>query len=283
MKSNEIYESLEKDFVTSSMTDNWVTYMDKVQEFLTENFKQRSMGLVCDFTEDIQKVYTAVFPSKKVMQKILDDNVPNALLFVHHPSIWDIRRAPEIFHQMDTGQLRQFRDRNISIFNFHVPLDNNGEFSTTVNLAKALDIEVEKEFAPYFGAMCGVFGKTECTNIDDLKKKFEKALGHKTQLYAYGDEEIANQRVSLVAGGGNDLEVLEEVVAEGINVHITGITALSDYSRKAHDYAKEHHLNILGGTHYSTERFACEAMVRYFESMGLPAEFVEDDPVMEDM
>jgi putative NIF3 family GTP cyclohydrolase 1 type 2 len=283
MKSTEVYEKLEKDFVTLTMTDDWVAHMDKVQEFLTENFKQRSMGLVCDFTEDIQKVYTAVFPSQKVMQKILDDNVSDALLFVHHPSIWDIRRAPEIFHQMDKEQLQQFQNRNIAIFNFHVPLDNNGEFSTTVNLAKALDIEVEKEFAPYFGAMCGVFGKTADTNVNELKDRFEKILGHEVQLYAYGDEQIRNQRVSLVAGGGNDKEILEEVVAEGINVHITGITALSDYSRKAHDYAKEHHLNILGGTHYSTERFACEAMVRYFESMGLPAEFVEDAPVMEDM
>ncbi len=101
MQSKKLYEQLEKDFITSKMSDEWMQYMDSVTDFLSENFKKRSMGLICDFATEINKVYTAVFPSRGVMQRILDYGTQDAMLFVHHPSIWDIRKAPEIFQQMD--------------------------------------------------------------------------------------------------------------------------------------------------------------------------------------
>jgi len=39
----------------------------------------------------------------------------------------------------------------------------------------------------------------------------------------------------------------------------------------------------LGGTHYSTEKFACKKMCKYFEEKGLPARFIEGEPVMADL
>jgi len=283
MESIKLYEKLEKDFITSKMSDEWAKYMDSVSEFLSENFKKRSMGLVCDFTKEINKVYTAVFPSKKVLQKILEDNIKNCMLFVHHPSIWDIRNAPEVFQQMDKKLLKQFKERNISIYNLHVPLDNYGEYSTGVTLAKALGIKPEKAFAPYFGSLCGVFGKTDLLDVDDLRKKFEQIVKHKIKLYNYGVNEIKNNKVAIVAGGGNDIETLKEISKAGINTFITGITAKNDHSKETHEFAEKNKINILGGTHYSTERFACIAMVDYFKKLELSSEFIEDEPVMEDM
>lgn len=98
--------------------------MKDIEAYLCDNFKKRSMGLVCDFASEVNKVYTAVFPTMEIMQRIIDDGVRNAMLFVHHPSIWDIRKSPEVFYQMSVEQLEAFRNNNISIFNFHVPLDN---------------------------------------------------------------------------------------------------------------------------------------------------------------
>lgn len=282
MKSQKIYNKLEKDFIKPNMTDGWYI-SDQLQEFLTENFKKRSMGLMFDFTKDINKVYTAVFPSNSVMQKIISDDVENVMLFVHHAAIWDIRKTPEVFQQIDKDLLIKFKERNISIYNLHVPLDNYGKYSTTKTLADTLGISFEKTFAPYFGAMCGIIGKTEFSNPKDLKKKFKEIVGHDVKLYEYGDEQIKDNRVAVVAGGGNNIEILEEVVSEGVNTFLTGITAVSEYSQKSHDFAKENKLNILGGTHYSTEQFACKKMTQYFEEMGLESEFISDKPVLEDM
>ena len=51
----------------------------------------------------------------------------------------------------------------------------------------------------------------------------------------------------------------------------------------AHNIAKANRINILAGTHYSTEKFACIKMIEYFQKLGIPGEFVHDSPCMEDM
>jgi len=281
MKAKILYEKLEKDFIKLGLSDDW--NLGEISEFVCDNFKRRSMGLICDFTEEIKEVYTAVFPSKLVMQKILDFNVKNAMLFVHHPMIWDIRKAPKVFQNMDKKQLQEFKKRKISVYNLHVPLDNYGEYSTSGNLAKKLNLEIIKSFVPYFGSLCGVIAKSKEKTIFEIKDKFEKILGHKAVLYNYGDKSIKNNKVAIIAGGGNDLEMLKEIMKEGINLFITGISVKNDHSKKAHEFAEKNKINVLGGTHYSTEKFACINICNYFKNFGLNASFIEDDPVFEDM
>jgi len=283
MKATQLYQQLEKDFIIPGLSDEWAEHMNSVVDFLTEKFKKRSMGLVCDFATEINRVYTAVFPSGKIMQKILDDGIQDAMLFVHHPAIWDIRKAPEVFQQIDRGLLQQFKDRKISIYNLHVPLDNYGEYSTSVTLMKALGAKPEKAFAPYFGSLSGIFGKIDLQTVQDLRKRFEEAVSHKVSLYNYGDNEIKNKTMAVIAGGGNNIEMLEGVVKAGINTFVTGIAVKNNHSREAHEFAEKNKINILGGTHYSTEKFACIAMCDYFRKMGLLCEFIEDKPVMEDI
>ncbi len=283
MDAKKLYQRLEEDFIEPGLSDDWAEYMEEVKDFLSDNFKKRSMGLVCDNSREISRVYTAVFPTDEVMQRILDSGATDALLFVHHPSIWDITKAPNVFQQMNRELLRQFRERRISIYNLHVPLDKSGEYSTSGTLARALGINPEKDFAPYFGGLCGVVGRTDCRTVTELSKQFDKAVGHRTILYPYGRKEIDGGRVAVIAGGGNDVEMLEEVAREGVNTFITGITALNDHSRKAHDYAKHHRISVLGGTHYSTEAFACRAMCNYFEKSGLSCMFCEGEPGLQDL
>lgn len=283
MKASLLYNQLEKDFITPNLSDEWAEYMESISDFICENFKKRSMGLVCNFATVIDKVYTAVFPSREVMEKILDTNERDIMLFVHHPKIWDIRKAPEIFQQMDRDLLQQFKERKISIYNLHVPLDKYGDYSTSVTLAKTLGIRPEKPFALYHGGLCGVFGKIDLKTVEELKKRFESVIGHRVGLYKYGDDKIREKTVAVTGGGGNEVEILEEIVKEGVNTYVTGVTVKSDHSKKAHEYAKQNGINILGGTHYSTEKFACIAMCEYFKKIGLPSKFIEDKPITEDI
>ena len=95
-----------------------------------------------------------------------------------------------------------------------------------------------------------------------------------------------DNKIAVVAGGGNDPEILAEVAKLGINILVTGVTYPNkDYepSLRAHEIAKENKINIIGGTHYSTEKFACIKMMEYFEKLGLLAEFLEDDPDFGDL
>jgi putative NIF3 family GTP cyclohydrolase 1 type 2 len=285
MKAINLYKQLEQDFVRPEITEDWYDAdMSVNTEFICDNFKQRSIGLLCDFAEEIGKVYTAVFPSDEVLAKILDSGAENAMLFLHHPLIWDLSKDPAIaFYQINPALLRRLKERHISLFNFHLPLDNFSEYSTTKTLADALGIEVVKPYNLYCGAVCGIIGKTDCKTVEELANKYTRAVGHATRLYCYGDAEIKNGLVSLCAGGGNDNAVVSELIAEGVNVHITGLSTENKYSAESHRLEREHGVNLLGGTHYSSEKFACIAMCGYFEKLGLASEFIPGVPCFEDL
>ncbi len=281
MEAKKIYEKLEKDFIKPGLSDEWQGMEEGYGEFLSENFKQRAMGIVCDNSNQITKVYTAVFPEDDVMQRILEDKMKDVMLFMHHPLIWDIRKASLVFQPPKKEYLEEFKKRNISIYVLHVPLDNYGKYSTSKTLADALGAKMEKPFASYFGSLAGVICSTNL-NFKGLKKKFAEVVGHKVKDYRYGDE-IKDKRIAVVGGGGTDLDVLKEMVQLGVNTIVTGITVLNNHSSLAHNFAKEHKINLLGGTHYSTEKFACQAMCDYFKKLGLESEFISGKPIIEDI
>ncbi|MCL2671643.1 MAG: Nif3-like dinuclear metal center hexameric protein [Clostridiales bacterium] len=285
MKAAALYGQLEKDFVQPGITEDWYLYgMSEIAQYICDNFKQRSMGLLCDFADEIHKVYTAVFPSDLVLRKIAEDNVMDAMLFLHHPQDWALNREPnKAFYQMNSELLERLRKNRVSLYNFHYPLDNYGPYSTSVTLTNALGIAVKRPFAASDGALCGVIGITDCKDIYALQAKYAQAVGHETKLYAYGDGAIRRQRVGICAGGGNDVSVVRELIENDINVLITGISLHNARSSEVHSLEQAHGIYLLGGTHYSSEKFACMAMCDYFRKLGLPSEFVPDLPCIEDM
>ena len=99
MKALELYEKLKKDFIKDSIRDvDWSKRMPNLDKYLFPAFKQNGgIGLMCDFANEIEKVYTTVFLSEKVLSKILSDNVTNAMLFSHHPTNWDLKENSGIF------------------------------------------------------------------------------------------------------------------------------------------------------------------------------------------
>jgi putative NIF3 family GTP cyclohydrolase 1 type 2 len=280
MDAKELYQKLDKDFELDKCRDEW--QMD-YNEFISDNFKKRQMGILLDNSKEINFVYTTVFPSDEVLNKILNSGKQDVLLFTHHPMIWDIRNAPRVFTNINRKLLPKLREKRISIYTLHVPLDKNGEYSTTMNLAKVLRIIPEDEFCEYYGVKVGIVGKTKLDTSEELANKIASIVKHKVKLWKYGTNEIKDHKVALVAGGGNEVEVFREIVERKINIFVTGVTALNNYSREAHEFAKENKINIIGATHYSTEKFACIAMCDYFKKRGLPCEFIEDKPILEDM
>jgi len=283
MNAAELYARLEADFRLSSMRDDW-REMD-MNEYITENFRSRCIGLVTDNTDRIDYAYTAVFPSKSVTDFIIAGGRRNALLFVHHPMAWDINSRP-VFSDVSRDTLRLFGGREISIYNLHVPLDAVGPYGTGVRLAEALGVRAVGEFYEYHGVNVGVVGETDCLSVFELKRRFEAAVGHTVSLYPYGEDAINGGRVALVAGGGNDASVYPYLREIGITAYITGVANMrTGYppSVEAHRAAERYGVSILAGTHYSTEKFACMAMTGYFAGLGIHGEFVPDSPCMEDL
>lgn len=284
MRSEEVYEKLDNEFEIDAINeDEWDSF--DLGDFETESFRKTQKGLVLDNTTEIQRVYTAVFPSEIVLNHIISSGVEDALLFTHHPMIWDRSLEGLPFRNIPKNYLEILKETRISMYTIHVPLDRNGPFSTTVSLARALEIEPKGEFFDYFGSKVGVFGKTVCSSISELAEKFEKAVGHQVKVYINGPSQIINHKVALVAGGGNFPEVAEELAETDVKLYITGIgkeTPTWEPSLRFHKICRENNITIFAGTHYSTEKFACIAILKLFEKLGVDSEFVEGTPDFRD-
>jgi len=280
MKAKRLYKKLDRDFELSLCRDDW-SRMD-FNKYISQNFKKRYIGLLLDNSNEINMVYTAVFPSKSVLNQLIQLEQQNILLITHHPMVWDITK-PTVFENINPNFLPILKEHSVSIYTLHVPLDKNGKYSTTTTLARALDIDIKGEFYEYFGVKVGIYGTVDLKTPEELAKRLSLKIGHKTKLWKYGLDEIKDQRVALVAGGGNEIDIVQEIINLGINTYITGVTILNEYSKKIHEFEKENRINLIGGTHYSTEKFACIALCRYFEKLGLSCEFLEDSPILEDL
>ena len=283
MLSTELYNLLENDFELSKCTDDWSQISSN--SYISPYFRNRYMGILCDNAKEIEKVYTAVFLNNNIVGKILERNEENFLIFTHHPMQWDITKL-QCFENLSPDYFPILAKRNISVYTLHTPLDKNGPYSTTMNFVKSLGLTPKSEFYDYFGHKVGIIAKSPFNSIAELTKVAEKTVNHRASLYIYGDSEIKNGTIASIAGGGNIPEVINYIADAGINTMVTGITKCNPYyqpSLDAHEIAKRRGINLIGTTHYSSEKFACIEMVKYFEALGLEAEFIEDKPCLDDL
>ena len=284
MKANELYSQLDKDFGISFLKDDW-SFM-KFNTFIYPDFKKRYIGLVLNNTSEIKKVYTAAIPDLDVLDKLIQTGQTDCLLFSHHAMGYDPNITGFPFYDIPENYLLKLKDHRISFYVMHIPLDKNGEYSTSVSLAKHLKLEITDEFCEYQGVKAGVICKSDKKTATDLAEYVGSSVGHEVKLIRNGSDIIRNGRVAVVAGGGSVGFAVKEISELGINMYITGTTRQVpeiEFVREFHTIIEEKQINVIGATHYTTEKYACIAMVRYFENLGLPSEFLEGRYYLKDL
>jgi len=285
MIANKLYESLDKDFEIYKYKDEWGIGLED-NEFINPGFKERYIGVMLDNSDEIKKVYTSTFPDNIIIEEILSRNEKHVLLFSHHAMGYDPTLEGFPFYNMPVEHLKELKARGISFYVLHIPLDRNGDYSTSMSLARVLQLPVENEFCEYLGSKVGVICKTNFTKITDFASHVKKIVGHEIRVRQYGDDVIENQRIAIAAGGGCIDFVGRELSELGMNTYLTGLTKPMpsfEPSMEFHRIAKKSRINVVGATHYSTEKYACMAMVDYFVGLGVEAEFIEGRPFMEDL
>ncbi len=286
MNSKIIYDRLYIDFQLDSMKDDW-SFMNFESNMIHHEFRTSYMGRVLDNTEEIKKVYTMTFPDQELIHQVFEKNESNILLFSHHAMGYHPLKNGFPFYDIATNDMIEMKKRNISLYVLHTPLDHYGQYSTSVSLSKALNMEIIEPFCQCDAIIqAGVIGKTLIKNIEEIQELLSKVVGHETKAYWYGDKVLKGEKVAIAAGGGTYPFVASEIADLGINCYITGFTKPLLYVQSTLDFhriAKENGINVIGATHYSTEKFACMAMVKYFEKLGVKAEFMEGRYYLEDL
>ncbi len=284
MRASELFERLDKDFDIEGMRDDW-SFMD-LNDYVAPNFKSKYMGLVLDNAKNIEKVYTAAFPDKEIIEKVLEANEHDILLFSHHAMGYKGDTEGFPFYNIPLDYLDEMKRRHIAFYILHAPLDKNGKYSTSVSLANALKLEIVDEFCQCDNIKVGVICNTTIKSVLDFSQYINKVIGHEVKLRNYGEPDIRGGKVAIAAGGGSYPFVAAELAGLGINLYLTGFTKSLQYfepTMEFHKIAKDNLINVIGATHYSTEKYACISMVDYFSKLGIPAEFLEGRYYLEDL
>ncbi|MDL2294238.1 Nif3-like dinuclear metal center hexameric protein [Ruminococcaceae bacterium OttesenSCG-928-D13] len=266
MKATQLYEKLDAFFKPDECTE----FFPKV-------------GLQFEGTPEIDRVYTATFTGDSVFRALRQRDARRCMLFTHHPTPQrefpggPVRFIPE-------EDLALLERSQITLFSYHIPLDRNGPYSPGNSLARAIGVTPYGEFYFQDNVYMGVLCRSGVTILQQLADALQAAVGHQVKTYPYGDAALEDGRLAIMAGGASNPDIFKELREKGINCFITGVTnPAADWVAPMHEEARRQGVSLIGGTHYSTEKFALMAMVSYFESLGLPAEFLPEEPLLEDL
>ncbi len=287
MDLDNLVSDIKRDWEVERYPEDWsfIIKDDKeLEKHATPEFLKENRGLIFKNSKKVNKIYLTCFPSTYVLKEIAKRNIKDVLLVSHHPFDWDgTGMGFKTYSKEDYELMKKY---GISVLFMHVPWDavRNEEkrVSTAYGTANVLGMKVKGEFEEYFGAIVSLYGDMPGKNFDELAKRYvaEKLGNNHLNLFKFGPNKIG--LVAIVPGGGNSAEWLDDAYKLGVRTYLTGCT-----DRCKHPYqqaktkeflakAKELKLNIIGASHYLTEKWAMEQSKLYFGKFGLPVEFIED-------
>ncbi|MGB7054523.1 MAG: Nif3-like dinuclear metal center hexameric protein, partial [bacterium] len=189
------------------------------QEVFEPGFCEKFNGLMLRAGTDVKKVFCSAFATPDIMKSILDSDASDALLFLHHPV--DMEVCGVGFLPIPASVIAELRKRKISIYGCHAPLDCHDEIGTNAAIVQALGVTVDKSYIEYGLGYAGRMGSIKCEKISSLLKKIRDIFGV-SRLEVGGCLNTEVRRIAIVAGGGDELDHLEQAHANSCDMYLTG-------------------------------------------------------------
>jgi putative NIF3 family GTP cyclohydrolase 1 type 2 len=266
--------------------DDWADILESVypepywREYVESRWTGRWNGLMVRGAEEVGRAATCVFPSDAIVAAL----GPGTLLFSEHPV--DFADEPG-FLPLARESFETMRERGISFYNAHAPLDMHPEISPSRLVAEGVGVEQLEEFFPIARGIPGgaaVIGESRLT-LEGLAEALRVLLGPEIKVHVLTRPRPRAGRVAIVAGGGADRAALAEALERGCETYVTGNAAtncvvpfVQQAVREFRELADEEGVALVDAMHYGTEKPPQLAMVGWFERLGLPAEFRPDGP-----
>lgn len=287
MQLAELVAALDAEFSIDLVTDDdWAPVFADCypvpywREFVEPGYEGRWDGLMVRGGEEVRAAATCVFPGDEVVSGL----EPQTLLFSEHPLDFGDRPG---FVPLSRESFEAMRERGISLYHAHAPLDQHLELAPSRLLAAGIGLDACEDYFPIDAGLPGgaaVIGESMLT-IDGLADSIRAYLGADIPVHVLTRTGQRAGRVAVVAGGGASREVLEASLARGCETYVTGNAATNcvhDFVqtevREFRALADREHVALIDATHYGTERPPQLAMVGWFERRGLSARFIENGP-----
>lgn len=258
------------------------------EEFASE-FNQLFNGLMLRGDEEVGCIFLAVFPTDKVLAHFIKDSNPGDLLFMHHPLVMecgDPRGAwGKGFIPINPDLIPQMKEKRLSVFTLHVPLDYSRTISTSDAMAEAYGAKVVEEFFKEGKGACGVICEMPSITTEDL---IERSKGIFQIPYAdvEGPPHSAITKVAFAAGCGDKVYAMQEAEKLGAQAYITGEVHChidNEYGKKKFDemkeYCKSTTMSLIGVSHAASEYLVHATQLKpwFEEQFKLPVTLIPQD------
>ncbi|MCO5243205.1 MAG: Nif3-like dinuclear metal center hexameric protein [Anaerolineae bacterium] len=244
------------------LRDELVRYLDWYLR-IPETPDYGPQGLQVEGADEISRVAFTVDSGLPCIEAALKVNAQ--MLIVHHGLFWG---AQEPIRGAFGRKVRRLLSTNLSLYAAHLALDAHADLGNNVELARLLELQVDKWFCNAKGTDIGVI----CNSPDGfLVEAIADILGNKlsceTTLLQHGP--LKSRRIAIVSGDAAGH--IGEAAALGADTFITGETS------HAHHYAAiEYGMNVIYAGHYATETVGLKALGRHINGRyGLETVFID--------
>ena len=205
-------------------------------------------GLQVEGKSHVSKIITGVTASEALIDAAIAEQA-DAIL-VHHGYFWK-SEEPTIVG-MKKQRLKKLLAQDINLLAYHLPLDIHPELGNNAQLAKLLDIQIQRPLEPWNQQSVALKGRfKEPISGEALSQRIFQCLG-RTPLYHSGYKE----KISTVAwctGGGQHF--IELAASQGIDAFITG-----EVSEQTIHVSREMGIHFFAAGHHATERYGVKAL-----------------------
>ncbi len=226
-------------------------------------------GLQVEGGPEIKKIVTGVSASEALIDCAIEKEA-DAIL-VHHGYFWKSEDAVVI--GMKKNRLKKLLLNDLNLLAYHLPLDIHPVLGNNAQLAKLLDIKIQRPLEPWNKYSVAMKGKLSTPmSGEELSNKIKQSLSRKP-FYCPGQKE----KISTVAwctGGGQHF--IELAATQGVDAFITG-----EVSEQTIHVSREMGIHFFAAGHHATERYGVKALGEHLaEKLDIEVEFVDiDNPI----
>jgi putative NIF3 family GTP cyclohydrolase 1 type 2 len=258
------------------------------RDLFEPGFVRRFNGLLLRGGESVAKVWCVAFPSEEVLAPILERAQPGDLIFSHHPidmRCGDPRGQPGAgFIAIAARTLRRLRERELSLYACHAPLDTHPHLSTSDAIVRVIGGRVIDQFLPYGDGYAGRLCVIAPTGLDELIATCRRALSLPYVDLQGNRSRGPLRRIAVVAGGGGDVEFYQEADRLGADCLIAGevtskiVNDLGRHKQAEIDaYLTGTELVAIGLSHAGSEFLVMQEIAPFIErELGIAAEAVPE-------
>ena len=250
------------------------------REYAEPGYEGRWNGLMVRGGREVDRAVTCVFPSDRIVGQL----EPRTLLFSEHPL--DFADEPG-FLPLARESFARMREREISFYHAHAPLDLHPEVSPSRLCAAGVGLEGLEEYYPIADGIPGgaaVIGESRLS-LEGLADAFRGFVGADISVHVLTRPRQEAGRVAVVAGGGAVRGILEASLERGCQTYVTGNAAtrcrldfVQNGVREFRTLADAAGVALVDAMHYGMEKPPQLAMAAWFTRRGLQAEFRPDGP-----